>query len=296
MTNETAPPLETLANLVEAHVEINTVASFAGISAAPNELPSDAVGLVAAIVDGLSGENNNNAELLGRLKLWAKAVKTAHYHGPEFVRWVARHVLEIPGSADEVLSLLEDIKKWVRATLRVEVPSHYFHAIAYDLPDDFFCCPDELYGVRPFKSDMSLKTVMKLNAEWHNAVAAVMEGSDFPAPWLKPGLAGPFSVVPITSDTELYLVGHAVRAWFPGCRSETNVHQGYAYYYSVLVGDKRLATAELLREGEAVELGKLYGFCDAHTFNAIRSALVSWLESNRGAYVLPVLLDDEVPF
>ena len=133
----------------------------------------------------------SNAELLGRLKLWAKAVNNAQYHGPEFVRWVAQHVLEILGSADEVLSLLEDIKKWVRATLRVQVPRHYYHAIAYDLPDDFFCCPDELYGVRPFcYSDMSLKTVMKLNAEWHDAVAAVMENSDFPAPWLKPDLAG----------------------------------------------------------------------------------------------------------
>ena len=42
----------------------------------------------------------------------------------------------------------------------------------------------------PFcNSDMSLKTVMKLNAEWHDAVAAVMENSDFPAPWPKPDLA-----------------------------------------------------------------------------------------------------------
>lgn len=295
MTSETTLPLQTLANLVEAGVAIDAFATFAGHSAAPKELPADAVGIVQAIVDGLSGENNNNAELVGRLKLWAKAVKSTHYHGPEFVRWVARHVLNIPGSADEVLSLLEDIKKWVRATLRVEVPSHYFHAIAYDLPDDFFCCPDELYGVRPFKSDMSLKTVMKLNAEWHNAVAAVMEGSEFPAPWLKPGLAGPFSVVPITSDTELYLAGHAVRAWFPGCQFETRVHRGYAYYYSVRVGEEPLATAELLRKNDAVELGELYGFCDADTVSAIRAALEAWLETNRGSSVLPEP-PEEVPF
>ena len=37
----------------------------------------------------------SNAELLGRLKLRAKAVNNAQYHGPEFVRWVAQHVLEI---------------------------------------------------------------------------------------------------------------------------------------------------------------------------------------------------------
>src|SRR5436190_11458103 len=112
---------------------------------------------------------------------------------------------------------------------------------------------------------MSLETVMKFNAKWHNAVAAVMEGSSFPTPWLKPGHADPFSVVPITSDYELYLAGHAVRAWFPGCQFETHVHRGYAYYYSVLVGDKRLATAELLRKNESVELGELYGFCDTDT-------------------------------
>lgn len=295
MTSEAVLPLEALANLVEAGVDINAVASFAGTSAAPSDLPSDAVGLVQVIVDSLSGENANNAELLGRLKLWAKAVKISKYHGPEFVQWVARHVLEIPGSADEVLSLLEDIKKWVRATLRVQVPSHYYHAIAYDLPDDFFGCPDELYGVSPFESDMSVATVMKFNAEWHYAVAAVMGGSKFPTPWLKPEIAGPFTVVPITSETELYLAGHAVRAWFPGCQFETRVRWGYAYYYSVLVGEKPVATAELLRKNDTVELGELYGFCDGDTVSAIRSALESWLETNRGGYVLPEP-PEEVPF
>ena len=43
MTSETVLPVHTLANLVEAGVDINAIAMFAGIAACPKQLPSQKI-------------------------------------------------------------------------------------------------------------------------------------------------------------------------------------------------------------------------------------------------------------
>ena len=56
---------------------------------------------------------------------------------------------------------------------------------------------------------MSLKTVATLSAEWHEAVAAAMNGPDatFPPPWYLAGKVGDFDILPIEKSAELYREG-----------------------------------------------------------------------------------------
>jgi hypothetical protein len=86
-------------------------------------------------------------------RIWLLAVNWAFNKvNPDFGRWAARHVPEIPGRRDqEVGSFISDLADWVRA----EGPSRQF-------------------VIRPFGSSMSLNTVTTLSAEWHEAVAAAM--------------------------------------------------------------------------------------------------------------------------
>lgn len=282
MTNETVLPLQTLANLVEAGVEINAVATFAGISAAPKELPSGAVGIVQAIIDGLLVENIGNAELLRKLKLWILCVKRAQDLSPEFAHWVARHVLTIPGNSGQVQSRLFDIHYWVRTFLRKQVPPHVFNAIAFAIedPDPY---PDDKFVDRPFDRNMTVKTVIKLTNAWHEALAGKMQTtySDFPAPWLPPTVMGPYTIAPILHCADLYREGHATRFW--GIWNHTDkISAGTASFYSLRKNQDRVATLELVRKAETVEVYEIYGFLDPQITTEVIAVVEPWLREGRG--------------
>ncbi len=98
---------------------------------------------------------------LPHMRTWLRAVRYAgNKAGPDFAQWAAKHVLQIP--VNGIGAFLENIADWVRAG----------HG---DGGHQFI--------VRPFSPDMSVRTVMKLSAEWHEAVASRLDGPQhaFPA-------------------------------------------------------------------------------------------------------------------
>jgi hypothetical protein len=73
----------------------------------------------------------------------------------------------------------------------------------------FLGAQGEQFIHREFNADMSLVTVTKLSADWHEAVAANMSGpsSEFPEPWCPGGVSGGFDIVPIIRSANLYREG-----------------------------------------------------------------------------------------
>jgi hypothetical protein len=124
-------------------------------------------------------------------RIWLPVVNWAfHKVNAEFARWAAKHVPEIPGRRDqEVGSFIADLADWVCA----EGPSRQF-------------------VIRPFQSSMSLKTVTTLSAEWHEAVAAGMDGpaAAFPPPWYPAAKIGDYDIAPIENSAALYREGAAM--------------------------------------------------------------------------------------
>ena len=122
--------------------------------------------------------------------IWLPVVNWAFHINADFARRAAKHVPKIPGRRDqEVGSFIADLADWACA----EVPSRQF-------------------VIRPFQSTMSLKTVMTLSAEWHEAVAAGMDGpaAAFPPPWYPAAKIGDYDIVPIDNSAALYREGAAM--------------------------------------------------------------------------------------
>jgi hypothetical protein len=300
MTNETFLPIPILSKLVEAGVALKNVAMFAGIPAAPSILQSGAVGMVQAVIDALQTENKSYSdapELLRKLKLWVLAVERAESLGPEYAHWVARHVLEIPGTSDHVWSQLFDVQYWVRASLRKQAPPHVFNAIASAIedPDPY---PDDKFVGRPFDPGMTVKTVIKLTNAWRETLAREMQAkySSLPAPWLPPTVIGPYTITPITHCADLYREGHTVR--YGGIWNfKHKISTGMKSFYSLRKSQERVATLELVRKGETVELENILGFLDPQTTTEVMAVVEPWLRERRGLCLptIPVQLDDEVP-
>ena len=94
---------------------------------------------------------------------------------------------------------------------------------------------------------MSLRTVMKLSADWHEAVANNLDGPQysFPKPWLPATRLNGYEIVPIANGADLYREGAAMRHCVGSYGSL--VTRGDCYIYSVREDGKRVATAEIIR-------------------------------------------------
>jgi hypothetical protein len=92
---------------------------------------------------------------LPRMRTWLRAVGADLRAGPDFAEWTAKHALHITGTENEILWFLHDLADWVRA-------SHGNDG--------------QQFVVRPFNPTMSLRTVTKLSAEWHETVASNLTG------------------------------------------------------------------------------------------------------------------------
>ena len=127
---------------------------------------------------------------LPRMRIWLCAVHNAHLRaGSDFAEWTARHALHIPlGTGNEILWFLHDLADWVRAS-----DGDYGHE----------------YVVSPFRPTMSLRTVTKLSAEWHEAVASNLTGPQhtFPAPWFPAATINGVEIIPIDNSADLYREG-----------------------------------------------------------------------------------------
>ena len=126
---------------------------------------------------------------------------------------------------------------------------------------------------------MSLKTVTTLSAEWHEAVAAAMDGPDttFPSPWYPAAKAGNFDIVPIEKSAELYREGAAMHHCIGTCVDA--VQSGGCYVYSVRQAHKRIATFALVRRADSAELSEIRGPCNAQVPEKTVAAVRRWLRA-----------------
>jgi hypothetical protein len=197
-------------------------------------------------------------------RIWLRAVRDAEIRaGDEYAVWAAKWASKIPvGSPEEVLSILRDIGDWVRA-------SH----------------DGQRFIVRPFAPTMSLRTVTRLSAEWHEAVANHIEGPEyvFPTPWYPATkLNGGYEIVPVENSAELYREGAAMHHCVGTYANE--VRNGFSYIYSVRRGGERVATAQFDRFDKGVVcnqvmLRQIRGHCNAQVPKEIVTTVQRWLRA-----------------
>jgi hypothetical protein len=147
---------------------------------------------------------------------------------------------------------------------------------------------------------MSLGTVTKSSADWHEAVAANMTGpnSECPEPWCPGGVFGGLNIVPITSSSDLYREGKLLHHC-AGTYAQ-RVHSGECYVFSVRKVGAPIATLELVRNEARVAIGQLRGACNAKAPKEVQRAANSWLRAQK-EFRFPQkrpdrLLDDDFPF
>jgi hypothetical protein len=197
---------------------------------------------------------------LPRMRIWLRAVHNAHLTaGSDFAEWTARHALHIPlGTENEILWFLDDLEDWVRASRGND--GHQF-------------------VVRPFKPTMSLRTVTKLSAEWHEAVASNLTGPQhaFPAPWFPAARVNGLEIIPIDNSAELYREG----AFMHHCIGTyaDKVRGGRYCVYSIRRNGERVASAGLVLRGARAELDQLRGPCNAPAPKQITATVERWLRT-----------------
>jgi hypothetical protein len=197
---------------------------------------------------------------LPRMRTWLRAVHHAHRQaGPEFAEWTARHALKIPvGSENEIHSFLHDLADWVCACHGND---------------------GQQFVVRPFKPTMSLPTVTKLSAEWHDAVASNLTGPQhaFPAPWFPATRVNGVEIIPIDNSADLYREGASMHHCIGTYAEE--VRAGRYYVYSIRRDTERLATAGLVSHGARAKLAQLRGPCNAPVPKQITATVERWLRT-----------------
>jgi hypothetical protein len=197
---------------------------------------------------------------LSRMRVWLRAVYQAHVTaGSDFAEWTAGHASQIPcGSENELLSLLNDTADWVRASHGND--GHQF-------------------VVRPFKPTMSVRTVTRLSAEWHEAVASNLTGPQhtFPAPWFPAATINGVEIIPIDNSADLYREGASMHNCI-GTYAE-RVRRGGYYVYSIRRDAERLATAGIVLHGARAKLAELRGPCNAPAPKQITATVERWLRT-----------------
>ena len=269
--------------LVEDGERLNKIAELMGVPLAFRNVKPGAARTALAVAGAFEDPRLVDAYMpqsLPKMKRWLRSINLANELGPDFVRWVAKYALEI-GSLEEV----KDIGDWVRSCYRASVPPHVLRAIiGHPLAHQQ---QGEQFVHRQFNADMSLATVIKLNHEWHEAVAANMSGPNakFPEPWAPGAETCGLNIIPITTNSELYREGATMR----NCVG-TYAHQvqlGDVYIYSVRRSGERVATLELVRNRSLVAIGELRGPCNTQAPKEISRAVRSWLRDQRGVFRLP---------
>jgi hypothetical protein len=202
--------------------------------------------------------------------------------GPEFVRWVVRNAPRFPGGRYETFPLpFPDIP--------VRPRRHWLSArvVTKNLIDDLADFAraskrQEAHVVRPFQESMSLRTVMQLSEEWHDAVKDT-DGPQytFPAPWLPGDIVAGYEFVPLTSSTDLYQEGAAMHNCV-GTYGE-QVMDGDCYIYSVRQGEHRATTLEVVKRDGVVGIGQLRSACNKPASPEIAFAAREWISRMQGS-------------
>jgi PcfJ-like protein len=223
--------------------------------------------------------------VLSRLKAKTGGAGTARWVG-EFFKSIKDHT---------ELAELDEIVDWLRASEIKGIPEEDFHIVErFHLLGLVDSVPTrQTHGAefitRSFSPDMSLKTVRKLTAEWHEAIANnITEGEieDFPEPWIDGAEIDAHKIVPITDSRELYLASKALH----NCAATyaQGIGAGRFYLYTVSNGDGRPAVmVELSRTDEGVTLGQVKGYCNGPAPKEIERAVRRWFHRNRETARIP---------
>jgi hypothetical protein len=277
---------EAAANLVERGARLRDVAAAIGIPMALRHIKPGAAHLAPNILIHHPQLLHFMPDALPRSRIWLRLVNGADDKGgDDYAKWVARNLWQIPGGLDEATSFLSDLADWVRAGTKPD---------ADEDPDpwDQQETRGRQFVVRPFTPSMSFKTVTKLSADWHEAVAGDMSGPQyaFPAPWYPAAKIGAYEILPIDSSAELYREGAAMHHC-AGTYTE-RVKHGRSYFYSVRRDGDRVATLALDRQGNKACINQIRGPCNAQPPKPVVSMVQRWL---RAQPPLPPRVQDEEP-
>ena len=126
---------------------------------------------------------------------------------------------------------------------------------------------------------MSLRTVTRLSAEWHEAVASNLTGPQhtFPAPWFPAATINGVEIIPIDNSADLYREGASMHHCIGTYADE--VRGGRYYVYSIRRDGERLATAGLLLDGARAILAELRGPCNTPAPKQITAIVERWLRT-----------------
>jgi len=255
--------LQEATDLVERGARLREVAAVMRIPMALRRVKPGAAHLVV----GLPLINpqwiiSHMPDSLPRMRVWLCAVYHAHLRAgarSDFAEWTARHASQIPvGSQNEFLSFLNDTADWVRA-------SHGNYGYQF--------------VVRPFKPTMSLRTVTRLSAEWHEAVASNLTGPQhtFPEPWLPATTINGLEIIPIDNSADLYREARFMHHCIGTYADE--VRGGRYCVYSIRRNGERVASAGLVLQGARAELDQLRGPCNAAAPKQITATVDRWLRT-----------------
>lgn len=253
---------KTAADLVERGAQLRDVAAAMDLPTGLRHIKPGAAHVAGSFLRQRPDLLHFMPEALPRSRNWLRLVRWAnHKVSADYAEWTARHAVQIPGGLDQVYSLTNDLADWVRAR------------------PDAIEATGRQFVVRPFTPSMSLKTVTKLSADWHEAVASDMSGPQFgfPAPWYPAAKLGAFEILPIDNSGELYREGAAMHHCAGTYANE--VRGGAIYVYSIRRDGERLATLELGRNGNRPSLLQLRGPCNAQPPKEIISTVKRWLRA-----------------
>ena len=129
---------------------------------------------------------------------------------------------------------------------------------------------------------MSIQTVKRLSLEWHEAIAQNMSDnniSHFGQPWADESVIDGLAIVPIRDGRELYLEGkhqhNCVNTYYHGIQASQR------YIYSVRRGGDRIATFELIRDGDRAKIGQIRGPCNSLASKTIEKSIRRWFRKTK---------------
>jgi hypothetical protein len=257
------------AALVERGARLRDVAAAMDIPMALRRIKPGAAHLLAEVFCEHPEIMHFMPEALPRSKVWLQLVRWANHNvGVDYAKWIAKNLAQIPGGLQQAGAFVSDLADWVRACTTTEADERVLPEVR-----------GKQFVARPFTPSMSLKTVTKLSADWHEAVAADMSGPRFafPSPWYPAAKLGTYEILPIESSAELYREGAAMHHCAGTYACE--VKCGAIYVYSIRGDGERLATLELGRNGNRPALIQLRGPCNAQPPKEITAIVQRWLRA-----------------
>jgi hypothetical protein len=231
------------ASLVERGVRLRDVAAVMRV---PMALRRVKPGAVRHVCEELGERHDLLAFLpnsLPHMRYWLRAVCEAWRHsGVDFAEWTAKNALRLPGGQQyERLTFLSDLADWVNASRCFLSPPEPWAPEMEFLADQGHC-----FITLPFQPTMSVQTVMKLSAEWHEAVASNLSGPQhaFPQPWFPAATINGVEIIPIDNSADLYREGlfmhHCIGTY------ADKVRGGRYSVYSIRRNGQRVASAGLI--------------------------------------------------